>query len=403
MISVYNVLILSILLRVGFFFFGLYQDAYMTVRYTDIDYLVFSDAAMFVFNGGSPYKRETYRYTPLLAWMLLPNCWGGYWYHFGKVLFMACDLVTGFFIIRLLQSVVVGGKPLSSKRVVILSSLWLLNPIVITISTRGSSESVLTVMVMASLYFLICKKSVVGSALFLGLATHFKMYPLIYIPSIMFYLSSQGTPLINLPVIRWVNVSNIKFFVVTSLTVGILSYIMYGFYGHEFLFNSYLYHFGRVDHRHNFSVYNTALYYKSALPDIPPIQEYAFLPQVVLALVIPLVYGKRDIISTLFLQTFAFVTFNKVITSQYFIWFLIMLPHFLANSNLARWYKGPRIFLQWGLTQGLWLKQAYDLEFLGKNTFIPLLVCSIIFFLSNCAILCEFIDDLEQRPPLMLV
>jgi phosphatidylinositol glycan class M len=42
-------------------------------KYTDTDYEVFTDAATHVMNGGSPYARHTYRYTPLAAYVCLVN------------------------------------------------------------------------------------------------------------------------------------------------------------------------------------------------------------------------------------------------------------------------------------------------------------------------------------------
>ena len=87
---------LAAALRVLLLVYGEWQDANMALKYTDIDYVVFTDAAQFMHAGGSPFERATYRYTPVLAWMLQPNIW----LHpaFGKALFVLGDMVVGWII-----------------------------------------------------------------------------------------------------------------------------------------------------------------------------------------------------------------------------------------------------------------------------------------------------------------
>lgn len=66
---------ISAAVRLLLLLWGEAQDRLLSVKYTDIDYVVFTDAAKFVAQGGSPFDRSTYRYSPLLAYLLLPNIW----------------------------------------------------------------------------------------------------------------------------------------------------------------------------------------------------------------------------------------------------------------------------------------------------------------------------------------
>ena len=90
-------------------------------------------------------------------------------------------------------------------------------------------------------------------------------------------------------------------------------------YGSDFIEHSYRYHFTRIDHRHNFSVYNTVLHLNSAGRQDSSfrVESLAFVPQLFLSVgIIPFLLAKKDLASTMLAQTFAFVTFNKVCTSQ---------------------------------------------------------------------------------------
>jgi len=76
-------------IRICLIVYGIMQDSWMSVPYTDVDYLIFSGAAKHVVQGGSPYDEPTYRYPPLLAWLLTPNLLIPAW---GKILFSTLDI-----------------------------------------------------------------------------------------------------------------------------------------------------------------------------------------------------------------------------------------------------------------------------------------------------------------------
>ncbi|OAX77162.1 hypothetical protein ACJ72_08542, partial [Emergomyces africanus] len=267
----------AILLRVVLLFSGLYQDAHSPIKYTDIDYFVFTDAAKFVSQGRSPYDRATYRYTPLLAWLLVPTAWGGsFLFAFGKALFALADIVAGWLIVRVLRQ-----QPhmrMDTPRALKYASIWLLNPMVATISTRGSSEGLLGVMVIALLWAVLEKRIALAGAL-LGVGVHFKIYPFIYAPSIIWLLGEDGSQVkekakgssdyYSLPSVinRLLSFLNPPRIVLTLTSLSVFSALnlsMYAIYGLPFMQHTYLHHLTRVDHRHNFSPYNMLLYLSSS-------------------------------------------------------------------------------------------------------------------------------------------
>ncbi|PBP22194.1 hypothetical protein BUE80_DR006998 [Diplocarpon rosae] len=397
----------AITLRVSLFFYGLWQDANSPLKYTDIDYYVFTDAARFIAQGHSPYQRETYRYTPLLAWMLLPTTWSSTWFSFGKALFASGDIVAGWLIVLVLRN----SNKMSMERALKFASIWLLNPMVATISTRGSSEGLLGVMVVALLWA-VTQRKVFLAGILLGLGVHFKIYPFIYAPSIIWWMdevriganktskSGQGSDLKRV-VTRFCNTPRIVLTVTSLSTFSGLNVLMYSIYGWPFLQHTYFHHITRIDHRHNFSPYNTLLYLSSSDPGTSPIrlESLAFLPQIFLsAFAIPFLLAKKDLPSTMLAQTFAFVSFNKVCTSQYFLWYMVFLPFYLPTSSLlARKPLGIVAAATWVLTQVLWLQQGFQLEFLGQSTFVPgLWAASILFFFTNTWLLGIVVTDAKS-------
>ncbi|KAK8061586.1 GPI mannosyltransferase 1 [Apiospora phragmitis] len=424
--SLASVFMAAFLLRAILLVYGLWQDANSPLKYTDIDYLVFTDAARFTFPPtpalstssssssflagllpqGSPYDRETYRYTPLLAYLLWPTTPAAaasllpgprvLWASWGKILFAAADLAAGWLLVAVLRR----HRGLSGPRALrYVAAIWLLNPMVATISTRGSSEGLLGVLV-AALLWAVLERRIGLAGVLLGLGVHFKIYPFVYAPAIVWWMDAERMGREGL--LRFVTPERVTLTLVSLATFAALNLAMYALYGHDFLQHTFLHHVTRIDHRHNFSPYNMLLYLASAAQQSGgfKIESVAFVPQLLLSVVlIPLVGAKKDLAATMLAQTFAFVTFNKVCTSQYFLWYMVFLPLYLPNSSLTR---RPRLGLAalglWVAAQAAWLQQGYELEFLGRSTFAPgLWWASLAFFLVNCWILGLLIGDLGTR------
>ncbi|KAF9620853.1 hypothetical protein IFM89_015094 [Coptis chinensis] len=396
-----SLLLVSAVVRVCLIIYGEWQDSHMEVRYTDLDYLVFSDASSLMATGMSPYKRSTYRYSPLLAFMLLPNSFiHASW---GKLLFSASDLLVGLFIRIILK---LRGVP--ENLCLISMGVWLFNPFTFTIGTRGN-----------------CK--VLQAAFWYGLVVHFRIYPIIYALPILLVLKPHNIQSGSKPYLQnWtpsqqksqqsssgeglVRISDSWLLLRSMLTgekilFGLLSGSVFFFwtglffylYQWEFLNEALLYHLTRTDPRHNFSIYFYHIYLHHQHEFSILEKLVTFLPQLMVQLVLIFRFA-QDLPFCYLVQTVAFVAFNKVITAQYFVWYFCLLPLVLPWSTITLRWEGISCILIWMGAQIHWLMWGYLLEFKGKNVFVQLWFAGLLFLAANTWVLVVLIRRHKFSP-----
>ena len=118
------------------------------------------------------------------------------------------------------------------------------------------------------------------------------------------------------------------------------------------------------------------------------ISMLAFVPQAALLLVLAARFG-RDLPFCMCAQTLVFVSFNKVCTAQYLIWYHVLLPLILPSSRAL--VKSERactalVAASWIATLLSWLGLAHELEFRARSAFTLLWIASLGFFSCNVVI-----------------
>uniref|UniRef100_A0A183SE72 GPI alpha-1,4-mannosyltransferase I, catalytic subunit n=1 Tax=Schistocephalus solidus TaxID=70667 RepID=A0A183SE72_SCHSO len=491
----------AILLRLALLVFSVWQDQTRwpdgQLRFTDVDYDVFSDAARAMVRGEDIYEaRPTYRYSPLIAGLLAP----GYFLlthcpeqypllraaltylavSMGKLLFITADILCALVQCRIIS--VEGRKYLltSSRSELpqhtlnwLIGFCWLFNPVTASVSVRGNAESVLGLAVLCCLLCVLQERIFLSGILF-GLCIHLKLYPVIYAPIIYLMLCQhrlliaistprravEGKSPANIAHHRWKRllrvilvpcVAHWLFALATLISLGGLTAAGYYFYGWPFLNQAYFYHFTRVDFWHNFAphfypiylfegilsgamatptVYESSLFPLRLLPpallawfyDAPTLQRlytlfklFTFLPALILVPALAFKLRRRPSMAW-FAITFAFVC-----TSQYFLWWLVLLPSALACVSVPRTEKAPTytflrvlglntgvvfwalpLLLLWFGGQAGWLLIAYFHEvhggFWGRFLWLALWLASVLFLLINVYILHRLVGAASPEP-----
>ncbi|ODN98437.1 phosphatidylinositol glycan, class M [Cryptococcus wingfieldii CBS 7118] len=372
------------------------------LRYTDLDWRVLTDGARIILSPataqhaagplarrlgwgiGDPYHRATFRYTPLLPLFLSPAILSNF---LGKILLALPSL-----LIPVLLLSGPGPAPFWPTHL-----LWTLNPFTLNITTRGSPEAAICFLVVATQYFIRLGGSSGAkgrgegrAALVLALAVSWKIYPAIYIPAIWKELAGRW---------GWFGLRVWRFGFIALVSFVAINGALWSIWGQPFLDHTYLYHLTRLDHRHNFSPYFYPIYLSlfpsssqlsSAVITILRHPLTSFLPQLSLILCSSFIPAKLDFV--FFLQTAIFVTFNKVCTSQYFMWFLPLLPPVLSHLAISR-SQAILLVSAWVLAQAVWLASAYMLELQAQSVYLTVWAAGLGVFGASVWVLGELVES----------
>ena len=235
----------------------------------------------------------------------------------------------------------------------------------------------------------------VSAGVALSLAVHLKIYPIIYSLPLYLHLAycvPGHRSFFNSRTVRFVA----SFVAVQAVFLSTFYYL----YGYDFIYESFLYHLVRTDTRHNFSPYFYLLYLTKYAPIgqlTSLIRFLCFLPQAALSSVFAIKhYANPELCLTL--QTVSFVMFNKVSTSQYFLWYLWLLPLLYPCLNLSL-VRACSLVGVWFAGQGLWLLTGYLVEFECANYFLLMHFASLFFLLSQSWIVCSLIRSSRTLAP----
>lgn len=395
-ISVGYLLFIGLLIRLMTLSYGAIHDLYIShIKYTDIDYHVFTNGSKAISIGASPYDDKEYRYTPLVALLFFPNVL--IHSQSAKLGLILADIYCAQLLYRL--NIYQGVTRQRSKFYLL---VWLFNPINIAISTRGSFEPVLSAILLTSLYLLVNDRTVL-SAMFFGLSVHLKLFPVIYSLPFYIYLIQRRPYLRNQSRLSYwckaicPNTNHVKFYSSSALTFLLLSFICYSLYGYDYLHQSFIYHLKRKDLQHNFSIY---FYLFRLLPDHQDLISYiASVIQLIAVISLSFLHSSidanrrtklRKLTFSLFGTTFVFVSLNKVCTSQYMVWYLVYLPLIMDSIDIdvtQAYYIAATSLLakaNWLFFAYLYEYQNYDiLDYVGNSSFL-LLACNIWIIRTLC-------------------
>ncbi|CAD6192277.1 unnamed protein product [Caenorhabditis auriculariae] len=90
-----------------------------------------------------------------------------------------------------------------------------------------------------------------------------------------------------------------------------------------------------------------------------------------------------------------FVAYNKVCTSQYFVWYIVLLPLVASRINMETW-RAVKLTSAWLGAQGIWLLVAYLYEFRGWNTFLHMFLASLLFLFMVFYLIGLGLGDVED-------